>query len=663
MAQIEKSTIIRLRQSESKGTYNLGDDIRINGAFNISLNKPVVLETGDMVRLHTAILDSSAPQLIDITEDVNIEIDVCRYLTYYDNITIPVGPGGGGGAPVASNYIYRRWGVPAYPLPGQNVNPPVAPPNPPNQTTTAKSYTPTAAKYWAGVIATPSGDDTYKVLSVTFHHAGSNMGGRVWGDCPVLFRYKSPVSGKPITVPVLCPRGKKIDGPQSFTVDVNLDVVGNRQVDFLMVSTLDYMKNAVLEPIDFDVRFSALVNPVASAVYSTPYIETLKITLPSGRYLPTELCSVLNDSMSLMELDGKTGMDTESNPSTLYPTQNPFLGTVRQMEEVIDNANTGNGLVFMREVADFSEQVTEMLTIDAVKLAVAHNDLWCGANQVSLNYDPVIEKINFDILHFPIYVPLSGGASDFVPGVQYDGEGRIASTYSGVTIMGLRPQNFWTETMGFNTLTNTFQHQVKPFREIPAQLNPDSVPPNQPWNNDPLGSGNWIYPFKMIGTPGVNITDVFMGIDLPVSKDANFWGVANGATAVKVTQTATSLTLPIFSTRVFNSPLDDEGYFLIEIGFAFSQKMVGGESVYNNIQSIVGKYFTSQGNFLQDQGSGSINYQHLGDSQLLTDISVRILNADGSLLPDTVLGPKNSVFLELIKTLNLPAQKTTLVKK
>ena len=653
MAQIEKSTIIKLRQSESNGNYELGNDVRINGAFNIILNKPVILETGDTVRLHTAILDSSAPEVIDITEDVNIEIDVCRYLNYYQNITMPAGPTTGGGVATASNYIYERVGVPAFPAPNGAPGTIIPIPPIPDQTTTNKQYTPTASKYWAGITGSPSGDDTHKVLTVTFYRTGK----RAWGGVPVLFRYTSPITGEQITVPVQCPPGKPGSEKLYFEVAVNIDVVGNQQSDFLMVSTVDYMDTHHINT-HVDVKFGPLISPPASSKYSTPYIETLKITLPARRYQPGELCSVINDSISLMQLQGDTGMDTETVPSKLYPTENPFLGTIRQMEDNITKTYpAGTSLAFMREADNYSERVEEMIRIDTNKLEGAKNDMWCGANQVSLNYDPVLEKINFAILHFPIYVPLSGGATDFVPGVQYDEEGRVASTYSGVTIMGLRPQIFWTETMGFNTLTNSYQHEVVPFREIPLQIDPSTKLPYAG-----SGTGDWIHPFKMIGTPGVNITDVYMGIDLPVSKDATFWGVANGATALKVTQTATSLTLPIFSTRVFNSPLDDEGYFLIEIGFAFAQKMIGASTVYNNIQSIVGKYFTSQGNFLQDQGSGSINYQHLGDSQLLTDISVRILNADGTLLPDTVLGPKNSVFLELIKTLNLPAQKTTLAK-
>tara|TARA_R110000803_G_scaffold53237_2_gene109241 strand:- start:861 stop:2837 length:1977 start_codon:yes stop_codon:yes gene_type:complete len=657
MAQIEKSTIIKLRQSESNGVrYGDTDSLSINGAFNITLNNPVIMETGDTVRLHTAILDSSAEGSIDIAEDLDVEIDVCRYLTYYENIVMPAGPprtsGAGAGNGAQSNYIYKRVGVDAYPLL------PVPPPAIPATNTANSQFIPSNAKYWAGIL---SGNGwvgaAYPVTNVVFFkHHKDRLKRKFWGDCWVDFKYTDPITGKKVTTSVLVPRERESSTVQEVSVPVLINVLGNTGASFEVSSTADFMVGNGLDT-GVNVYYGPEIPSPVDTKYSTPYIETLKITIPARRYLPAELCSVINDSISLMNLQGNTGVDTESAVPTLYPTENPFLGTVRQMEAQIQKT-TGHELVFMRESsADFTKEVTEYLTIDTEQLEKCHNDLWCGANQVQLNYDPVLETINFAILHFPIYVPLSGGADDFVPGVAYNDLGEVTTTFSGVTLMGLRPQNFWTETLGFNQVVNNFRSQDKSFRQIPYQINTTT---KVPYPNTPFGDS--IYPFKMGSKAGVNITDVYLGIDLPITKDISFWGVADGATATKPKFTATSLTLPIFSTRIFNSPLNDEGYYLIEIGFAFAQKMVGAATVYNNIQSIIGKYFTSPGNFLQDQGSGSISYQHFGESQMLTDISVRILNADGSLLPDTVLGPQNSIFLELIKTLNLPPQKTTLAK-
>ena len=123
----------------------------------------------------------------------------------------------------------------------------------------------------------------------------------------------------------------------------------------------------------------------------------------------------------------------------------------------------------------------------------------------------------------------------------------------------------------------------------------------------------------------------------------------------------TSLTIPIIANREFDVSARDEGFFLIEVGFKFPQMMIGGQFgdnlTNNNIQSIVGKYFTGSNNFLQDTGAGSIIYEHHGEPELLSDLSVRILLPDGSIPSTTELGPKNTIFLEIIKTQDIETPK------
>ena len=662
MAQIEKSTMIRLRQAEGQivTSSSLGVDT-INGNYKVTLAKPVLLETGDTVHLHTAVLDSSAPNIVDIPEPVEVEIDVCRYINYYSNLEFPAGPPTNASPPVVgikSNYIYERFGVDA--------NPPVASPapDPPNETTTNLKFVPTAARYWAGKMGAPAGGDVYKVTNLRIG-IGSHNGIRHlrWGGIPLTFEYRDALTGNLVQRSFYIP--KRPLGTSWIDIQPNVLIIGNDGFNSFTNIDSNYFlnKHNVSFPINNkslpnlpgnSLRFSKALVPSAGSLYSTPLIETIKITIPPRRYQPAELCTVINDLISAMDLNGPTGMDVEDDPQSLYPIQNGFLGGVRQMERKViaeDVGGVGHKLAFFREIINPTDDVGEYIEINTTKLADAHNDMWCGANQVQLNYDPVLAKLNWSILHFPIYVPLGGGADDFVPGVEWNDKGEVAPTYSGVTIMGLRPALFWTETMGFSQMVNSYQSQDTPFKEVPAQIN-KTVTPHVPYA--PPASNPDIYPFKIQATAGVNVTDAFLGIDLPVTKDVSFFGVSNYDGANKLTATATSLTTPIFSTREFNVPDSDEGYFLVEIGFAFAQKMVGAGPVYNNIQSIVGKYFTSAGNFLQDQGSGSINYQHLGAPQMLTDISVRILAADGSLLPDNVLGPKNSIFLEILKTLNVP---------
>ena len=121
---------------------------------------------------------------------------------------------------------------------------------------------------------------------------------------------------------------------------------------------------------------------------------------------------------------------------------------------------------------------------------------------------------------------------------------------------------------------------------------------------------------------------------------------------------ATSQTTPIVSNREFDKTTNDEGYLLVEIGVKLPQEMIGGHSHNgstgsNKVQSIIGKYFTN-GNFLQDSGAGSIVYQHNGAPQLLSDLDVRVIHPDGTTPDNNELGESNSVFLEIVKTIQPP---------
>ena len=123
-----------------------------------------------------------------------------------------------------------------------------------------------------------------------------------------------------------------------------------------------------------------------------------------------------------------------------------------------------------------------------------------------------------------------------------------------------------------------------------------------------------------------------------------------------------ALTTPIISQREFDTPNNDEGYYLIEVGMSIPQKMIGGFgagaiTTSNKVQGIMGKYFTA-GNFLQSQGQGTIVYEHQGDPVLLSDLAVTIRNPDMTLPAENDLGDKNSVFLEVIKTTPAPEQQS-----
>jgi len=103
-----------------------------------------------------------------------------------------------------------------------------------------------------------------------------------------------------------------------------------------------------------------------------------------------------------------------------------------------------------------------------------------------------------------------------------------------------------------------------------------------------------------------------------------------------------------------NTNIADEGYFLVDVESSFRQDLVGGKGITSKAtQSIVNRYY-SDGGFTSDQGAGSIAYVHEGEPQLLSSMQVQVRNPDRTFVQETVLLPKNSVFMEIIKARPTP---------
>ena len=92
---------------------------------------------------------------------------------------------------------------------------------------------------------------------------------------------------------------------------------------------------------------------------------------------------------------------------------------------------------------------------------------------------------------------------------------------------------------------------------------------------------------------------------------------------------------------------ENEAYYLIEITSGFSTDKRSGREKNNKIMSIVNKYYQQSSGFTTDDGQGSFQYEHMGQSQKLSSFRVRILNPDGTLADG--LKNNSSVFLQIIK--------------
>ena len=604
---MEKSILIKLRQGEA-------NDVTQNGAYNGSLKEAILLEEGDVVKMHTAILDTSSESFVILDEDTLISMKVAQYVRNYKS-----------DYPAVTTYQHNP--VINNSQPDLNVN------------ITCREDVLTG--------------DEFKLSGITVF-GKHNSASKKTDEIVVDYHYNDPHTGtrvnSTVTIPPFAPISHQMKG---FSSPINKLMRG---------------KSAVIDtaPADFDAAgihaqgFSGNkgapypfmdvgTNPIDPTNTSSAVVfdQELAFTIPAGRYLPSEMATILNDEMSALQSLGTVGYNVAANK---YPVRSAFLGTLAQAYHLVESPIVDGGLnktiVWMPSTPNNDEFPTDSLTYG--KPLINADDRFIGANEVSLNYDETLKKLNFDALHMPFYVGGSAdntGAGGGQPGAVYppllnlqpdDGSNvqipQIPQqNYGGCFFTHLSPTNFWANQLGFTNIT------VHP--EIA-----DTATPRLGGKDDLLMS-------RIFLTPGKNIVTAFQGLDNIVFKSDTF-------NIPKLGDISQPLTTPIISSREFDTPKGDEGYFLIEVGMNLPQKMVGGSdggitTTSNQVQAVCGKFYT-QGNFLQDTGQGSVVYQHKGEPQLLSDMSVTIRNANMTMPEVHDLGNKNSIFLELIKTVPPP---------
>lgn len=611
---MEQNTLIKLRQFEA-------NEVSINGSFKVSLSESVLLEEGDEVRVHSVILDTASESVISIDKDLDIRMGVGKYTRNFNHNQIPLTM-----MTPSPTAFYRVPDFRCQILCQRNIV--------------------TGANYELGwLIFVPHNDF------------------RPFGDCITNWEV-TPVNGGPketIQITINSYKGREHRSKNAFQGVGEL--FGAKS--FRNTDSSEYLRiNGNLTPftseqnVTTDSQLDLTENagwawanggntvPTGGSILSVRE-EFCNFTLPAGNYEPAELAQIINDEMVQINKLGITGLRYANPPPSslpnIYPIDNPFLSTMNQQLDKITTEGFKMVLcpeVFANEILVPGVKVptATFLSDGAASLA---DDRFIGSSQISMNYDTNLNKLNFDAMHMPVYVS-PGGSGERVPGITFPDDpatNQGGDTFpalmqpqinlGGTFFTTLEPADFWQTTLGFGDIL------------VDAEL-VDSA------NEITLDDTTVLRPLIIKLVPGKNIIGALSTIDSIVDKGAS--------TLVPVTEpTENSLTTPIIASRTFNQTLNNEGYYLLEVGVNFPQKMIGGQingntlaTNSNKVQSIITKYYTS-GNFLQDTGSGSIAYTHVGQPQLISDIDIRVVHPDGSQTTNTELGPKNSVFLEVVK--------------
>ena len=611
---MEQSTIIKLRQQEASS-------ITTNGSFSTALQNKVLLEEGDVVKLHSAYLDTTTESNITIDEPIDVSFTTIKYLdAVEDNIPFAY-------TKDPDNHLGKTIG----------------------------------RKHIACARKITGGTDVYMLESVrmTPEHYGP---GRLYGDGWIYYYYLSPIPGEGlIQGQTWMPKEKTTkNGKRGVYIPINRLVGGVGPEAFYLRTDINQPSNtggfANGTPVYNDT-------PISADVIAEPIEETFTFQLGAGVYTPAELAQIITDKCSDLQSGGPTGFigNYPQPPAAqganvwVWPINSAFCASLAQLYnkvQPVTSASVPTDIIFAREnqQASFTEiggtgsqvgQQAPIIKPTAIPLT-STDDILLGTNNFSLNFDTTLNKLNFDLIHTPYqFNPNSGGV--WTPGITYPAGTEVnkqpTRSYSGIAFTKLEPPDFW-QTLGF-TLT-------------PISVTYDPRPLEQ-------GDGQRIIMPNIVLTPGVNITQQYAGLDLVWNKIGAATGFYNFAISGDI---ETQITTPIISSRGFNDVINDEGYYYLEVGIKLPQTLIGGsggggtDTMSNRVQAIVGKFYTS-GNFLQVGSDSAILYQHIGEPQLLADLNVRVLHADMTPPDPTEIGPKNSIFLEVIKTIPQPAAPAT----
>ena len=591
-----KTSIIKLQQNEAYS--NITD----NGSFDVMLNKPLILEDGDVVQLKSVFLDTTASSSgkIQLDEDVNVNISVAKYLQNF------------------------------------------------NKDQDLKTYTPARAgadkvdnKLYFLCDTKTNNASIKKLLSITIRPHDTKQ--ERWGcldkhkDTILNFTYTNNagvVNPFHIVVPPSKCRGlnssrKLVYVKQDEVIpgDIESESFGKvapifRGDTFQYVGGQDILKkNNISRTIDIQ---ETTITAGGTAITQMRHLS-FNFTIPSGQYLPSELGTLITQKLVKIDYFGNPVGEDDGNG--IFPVDNPCLATLQQLKRDMFDNEGQTQFNLCREDGASVMSFTGDLT--------GANDRFIGANQVSLEYDETLNKLMFSILHFPLYV---GDANSASAGALFEGQG-VATKYSGLFFTDLSPPDFWFDKLGFNPniLMNSGDSgnilNVNGTQTLISSLSSDAV-------------------------DGVNMTGALKSIDLPIRKTTDYASV-QGASG---NQVATNFTTPIYSQRIFNDPTARSGYFLLEIGgLPNLQDFRGSNNSVSNmdsskIQGIISRYYTTE-SFTMDEGQGGIQYIHSGEKATINNLSVRILNHNG-VVPDGDLGDRNTIFLEVIKARDLEIMRS-----
>lgn len=636
---MSSTTILQLRQDEAT-------DVSKNGSFKTLLDFPITIDEGDEVVIKSVFLDTTVEDegIIAVNDNLTLTMSCMMYL---QNYVTDQKAAFGTEDPAAPTTQLRTYGPTAVAV-GDRAAPEETGDN--NLWWLGQTYQSTNEIYW--VVESISWEPTHPWNAT---HRVRKM--------DIHYEYTGVIPNKPQSVgQVHIPPMRASHFSDYNPRPVGITCTGTADAPNFIITTPDYdMEIRNINPAS--IKINAIKQTSTGSHQVVPQIFNFTFDLEAGNYTPQELGKAITNKVNNLEKNGNVYGETDSSQDK-YPVNSPFLTTVVQNDfkikaeglaatpaYVTDQVFVSSTLGVFNPKLDgklyFSYPVNNMVNNAQADPYRPEMDRFVGTNEIAIEFDDGEQKLKVTAQHFPIYNNLTevATANDALPAVAYNITETAAdfevttglvTRYSGIAWTSLtaidkktkKPTSFWND-IGFTNMC------VQPTSKG-IRMDYGGVVPSE--DNS----------FTVTATDGVNITGGYAGLDVPVVKN-NITYTTPYANNTQISYVGTSITSSLFANRVFNSAPESEGYYLIEIGTNFKQEFIGGSATYmSGIQSIVNRYFT-QNSFTSDQGAGSISYIHSGVSQTLTEFNIRVLNPNFMVPAETQLGPKNTIFIQVIK--------------
>jgi hypothetical protein len=577
---MNSNIIIELRQQDAIV-------VNANGDYQCQMSKDITVESGDVVQLSKAFIDTVKEGDINIVDDLTLTIQSGVYLNNWQTLT---------GSFINNQGTVLPCGTPL-------ADPPVY-----GSAPCFRRFIP-----YLGIPAgSLTGYSNYTGYQYKINYSGDN-------EPPFTLTYSYlDYMNRPqylhTTFPAL---ERKVN--QTYTDTFNIIAKTN---------TLTLISPSSSFLSSFGITLIGPVGSVISNKVYSPFVFTTEIILPKGVYSPVQLSTYISEQLSQANLG--------PNIASQNMSKSKFQFAITDFDN--GKANPDGQLDPTTKLPVPLAEQTTFITDDGIfsYKSPINNPAFIGTSQIALEYDQTADKFNWTYLHQPMYDATNGtniSVRFLRTALQPAGDVVGVAENSGIYFNSLTAKNsngvnvdFWEGLLGFdlNSLCVGTSSTVTNKYGLTGIIN----------LSEPLING-------------INTSTGYYGLDAGVIRGATTW---YNRQSVPATQAGINSTIDntqaIYATETLDVLLNKFSHYVLQTDLGFINNNYIGSQFYRNINGVISKYY-SYGSYAMCETEGAIQYVHSGAPIQLKSVHVRLLKSDKKL--DVNLGDDNTIILQIIK--------------